>query len=407
MRTARLVSFRDMCPEISSSRYSTHAFHSYPAQLIPHIPYYFLKTISKNRNSLVFDPFCGTGTVLVETMHNGWDSMGVEINPVAALIAKVKTTPIFKKDLEIELEKIAEFYNDKSTNCDRPDFHNIHYWFDDEEISKLAKIKCSIDRIDNPDVKDFYEVVFSSIVKSVSKADPRIYVPVLPNDGYTKQKFDAWNLFRKKSLHNIDKMQEFVKLTMNKNSACKISNENILNFRKSQNKVDLVITSPPYISAQKYVRSTRLQAYWLGYDKERQLRVNKSTIGTESVLKNFHSKLQKTGVKELDNFIQKIYLKNSKRAGIVTKYFIQMKKVIEKIHSFLIRSGTFVMIIGHNTVMGQEMNTNKILTEMCEEIGFKVADIMVDRIISRGLMTKRNTTANIIKYEWVVVMKKE
>ena len=405
MTTTRWVSFRDACPQIPNSRYSTHAFHSYPAQLIPHIPYYFLKTIDRDGDSLLFDPFCGTGTVLVEAMHNGWDSVGVEINPVAALIAKVKTTPVYKESLEIGLEKIARSYDDKSGNFNTPDFQNIHYWFRNEDISKLAKIKFCIDCLDNPDVRDLYKVTFSSIIKDVSKADPRIYVPVLPNDGYVKKRFDAWDLFRKKSLDNINKMQEFVKLAKN-NTTCRIFNENIMNFEKSQCKPDLVITSPPYISAQKYVRSTRLEAYWLGYTKNQQLDINRKTIGTERIAKEYYSKISSTGLDDLDSFVVKIFDSDPIRAAIVSKYFNDMTRVIRKVYTILNSGGKCIFVVGNNTVKGYKVQTSEYIAKICQQQGFSLEKVMVDKILSRALMTKRNTTANLINYEWVLVMRK-
>jgi DNA modification methylase len=355
----------------------------------------------------VLDPFCGAGTVLVEAMHNGQNSIGIDINPLAALIAKVRTTVIPKEELEAGLDNLVKSFNE--TNADEteePVFQNIDYWFDNETKHELSKIKFCIDKIAKGDVSDFFKVIFSSMIKDVSKADPRIYVPVLPKKKYKVNTPNPWRLFNARARNGISAMERFSKLIGDRKISCEVVCADLKNYDLPHEEFDLIITSPPYICAQRYVRSTRLEAYWLGYDRNYQLETNKETIGTERIFLEYYSEFHKTGNRELDFVLKKIYAKNRLRASIASKYFTEMRDILENLYMALKVNGRFVLIVGSNTVVKNLVNTNKILMDMSKKIGFSVERIMVDKIISRGLMTRRNKTANIIDDEWVIQMRK-
>src|SRR6188472_626342 len=89
----------------ANTRYSTHSYHPYSAKYIPQIPNYLISNFSE-RNDLILDNFMGSGTTLVESKILGRHAIGVDINPLACLIAKVKTTNIQSAELK-EIEKIS------------------------------------------------------------------------------------------------------------------------------------------------------------------------------------------------------------------------------------------------------------------------------------------------------------
>src|ERR1044072_5769788 len=86
------VSFRTLIPQFTSAERATHLIHPYPAKLLMHILYFFLSNdvLSKPR-SIVLDPFSGSGTVLLESILSGRNAIGIDVNPIAKLISKVKT----------------------------------------------------------------------------------------------------------------------------------------------------------------------------------------------------------------------------------------------------------------------------------------------------------------------------
>ena len=67
------------------------SIHPYPAKFIPQIPRQLIEFLADGPGVRVFDPFCGSGTTLVEAQAAGLPSIGVDLNPIATLIAGSKT----------------------------------------------------------------------------------------------------------------------------------------------------------------------------------------------------------------------------------------------------------------------------------------------------------------------------
>ena len=96
------------------TKYLTHGFHPYPARMIPLIAKRIIEKYATHIDDVILDPFCGSGTVLVEAVVHDKHAIGFDINPLAVLIAKTKTTPIDPKKLEEETRKlIKEIKEDK------------------------------------------------------------------------------------------------------------------------------------------------------------------------------------------------------------------------------------------------------------------------------------------------------
>src|SRR5919202_1485843 len=122
----------------ASTRYLTHSYHPYSAKYIPQIPRYLISNLTK-KNDLILDNFVGSGTTLVESKVLGRHAIGVDINPLACLIAKVKIT-------------------------------NIQKPFNKNVIYELLTIKLKIDSLEENHIRDFLLVAFSSILRSSPNA---------------------------------------------------------------------------------------------------------------------------------------------------------------------------------------------------------------------------------------------
>jgi DNA modification methylase len=83
----------------ADTRYATHRYHQYSAKYIPQIPSYLIKNFSE-KNDLILDNFAGSGTTLVESKILGRNALGVDVSPLACLIAKVKTTNLQNSELK-------------------------------------------------------------------------------------------------------------------------------------------------------------------------------------------------------------------------------------------------------------------------------------------------------------------
>ena len=161
--------------EIPATNYLTHGIHSYTAKLIPHIPRYFIEKYTK-RGDVIFDPFCGSGTTLLEARFLSRNAIGIDINPLATLISEVKTTPLDIDELSLAIRLVKEDVKNSNRKLTVV-FPNIDYWFCKKARNELSRIKFSIESLNGRFSESLYRfllVCFSSIIRKSSYADPRM-----------------------------------------------------------------------------------------------------------------------------------------------------------------------------------------------------------------------------------------
>ena len=149
----------------SNTGYLTHNYHPYPCKFVPQIPNQIIEQYSKEGDT-VLDPFVGSGTTLTEASLLNRNGIGIDLNPVAVLSTKVKTSVLKNKDKKIVLDilKKIEFesiknYNDflKENFVDGniPKWDNLDHWFLPFVIKELSALKNIITKINNTKVRNF------------------------------------------------------------------------------------------------------------------------------------------------------------------------------------------------------------------------------------------------------------
>jgi hypothetical protein len=422
--------------------------HRYPAKILPYIPIFFLSSEAyASHRDVILDPFAGTGTVLLESIIHPYfkrNAFGVEINPIARLIAKVKTTPLdtirLKKEAEVLVNRIKAF----SGEAEIPDFPNRDLWFSPRIQVQLAKIRKCIEAVEDPDFRDFFFVCLSSIIRDVSLADPKIAPPVVLKPGNfhknpQRQKEVAallrkkkWarplayfirnikkNIGRIEALNHVEEVaskkvrsviiwDDARELKRGKQLAKGIIDKSQAEPLESES-IGLVITSPPYINAQKYIRTTKFELFWLGLVKGEELAaLDGRFVGTERISYKEYNEITVIGVESADHLIKQVYDRDKEKAGIVSRYFGDMHKAMKEIYRVLKKGGRLILVVGDNTICGLGIENHKILSDIAtQEIGFELETILVDAIRSRGMITKRHETGGLVPDDWVIVLKKE
>ena len=153
----------------------THGIHKYPAKFFPELPRWLIKRYSQERD-VILDPFVGSGTTNVEALLSKRNSVGIDVDPFSRFIAKVKVTPLSEKALKASQKSLLEsILNYDSTEVSETDFPNFPYrdnWFNKEILLELTYLRNKIQQLmANDDIKDFFKVCLSSIIRSVSNAD--------------------------------------------------------------------------------------------------------------------------------------------------------------------------------------------------------------------------------------------
>jgi len=392
-------------------------------------------------NATVLDPFAGSGTVLLEGMLQGHRVLGVEINPIARLIAEVKTTVFNTNSLQEAAEAIIKSISSSTYDLEIPDFPNRDLWFSKEVQKGLAKVKAGIETFQDESLRDFFWVCYSSMVRRVALADPRISPPVV----LKPEKFDSNSPRYKKVSQMVEErknadveilftstVQEFIKRFRRLEEASQeqelgsaelvwddaldlsmapMKEKGLLDKTAARefpaDSVDLVITSPPYMNAQKYARSLRLEWYWLGLGSHDELRaMDASMIGTERLTRDEYAELKTVGHAVADELIENVFSRDKHRARLMANYFDDMRTSFTELFRVIKPGGHFVIVVGNNRVFSYRIPNHQILADLAMQRGFEIKLMVVDEIKSRGLMTKRNTTADIIPAEWIIVFEK-
>ncbi|MBD9399093.1 hypothetical protein [Pseudomonas sp. PDM11] len=413
---AQEVSFRELVPWLKIGERATHYLHSYPAKLLPQIAHFFLAASNiSEKGARVLDPFSGTGTVALETILSGKIAFYADANPLARLITSVKTSVISLESTREAYERVIQVYK-RSRSSTPPDVVNISHWYEPQTIAQLCRLKAGIDAESDGLVKDFLCVTFSSVVRKCSLADPRLSVPVRLkeyNGRKVKRKISVLECFSDQFEANCKRMADYLCLAERYECGnCVGSDARKLELSPGaplpSGSIDLVITSPPYAGAQKYIRATSLSLGWLGLVKSSQLRqLEDKNIGREHIPKQKYNSFVSTGISSADLILESVYKENPLRAAIASTYLIEMKSALQEIHRVLKVGGRLVLVIGNNVVCGKEFMSSEYLATACQELGMSIELKLIDSIKSRGLMTKRNKTASLITREWVLVLRKD
>ena len=443
------VGFRELCadwPWAKRSDAYTHLLHRYPAKILSYIPAFFLSTQRyASRGDPILDVFAGTATVLLESIIHPFlprSAYGIEINPLARLIAKVKTT-LIDPDYAWQAAKKVAFEAQNTSECQLPDYDNLDYWFSHQVQQKLGTLAWSIDKADiDDDIRDFLLVCLSSIVRKCSYADPHIPVPVRlkidestpnsPRKEFIKkrleyiEKADPFSIFLDTAYKNVLRMRRLtqVKAVVDRRVEARIIGDDARQIQYApmgaraklyreqaedipDECISLVITSPPYGSAQKYTRTTRLEMLWLGLvDVNAIKELDKASIGTERVSHKEYNELVRTGYDEIDTILKQVYERNPYRARLISSYFHDMSKVLNEIKRVLTSNGTLILVVGNNTATGIPIPNHKLLGLIAESIGFNKELLLRDPVRSRGMITKRHATAGMVTDDWVLVLRK-
>ena len=410
---ARPINFRDqMRSEIPTSTCMVHGIDRYPAKLIPQAARYLLRKYVPE-GGVVLDPFCGTGAVLVEASLTGHPSIGVDLNPLATLFASVKTTAYTEGELD---EAVAAFRRrvhrvKPKTFCDFP---NATMWFTPQVLVELARIRRTI-LLTGATLSDaqrrFLTACLVRIVRRCSRADPRGPKPFISKSARRRNKGA-----------NVDALLEFyeavnsVKARLLQYADCfdnghtpgvrvvKGDARDLLSCR-IKGSVSAVVTSPPYINAQDYFRSSKLELRVAGLMPEaKMLAFSRSLIGTDRGRLDGVPTDAAAASRVVARVRERLAAVSERHARILWKYFVDMRRVFRQMASTVAPGGKICVVVGTNRMCGIDIPTHSLLASVAEAEGIGVEELLVDVIKNRHLPPERNGHDGVIARERVLVM---
>ncbi|MBM3210877.1 helix-turn-helix domain-containing protein, partial [Candidatus Poribacteria bacterium] len=363
----------------------THGFHTYPAMFIPQVARKLIKAFS-NDNDTICDIFCGSGTTLVESSLLNRNSIGIELNPLAVLISRVKTTPIDPGTLMDKLKLIVRDY-EEIRSPEIPNFPNINYWFSENVIEDIARLRQAIWNIFEENVRNFFCVCFSEVVRVVSftrHGEFKLYRDKKKMEGDFSP--DVMGEFIKRCHSNILGMREYLS-DLNGNTNVKV----ILGDSSKDNgipaeSIDLIITSPPYGDSRTtvaYGQFSRLSSQWLNLlpphikDLDNELLGGKNNVTLDDPFTKTSQTLEQT--------IKVIAERDAERAKEVLSFYIGLYSVMQQAYKILKPQKYFCLVVGNRTVKNLVLKTDQIICEVGENLGFNTQAILYRNIPNKRM----------------------
>lgn len=466
------------------------------------------ETNADGERPLVLDPFSGSGTTGVEAKVNGRDHLGIEINPLSRLVSEVATTPIPPTLLERVRQAVVEAVGETDErvygafDVEFPDRTAKEHWFEPRAIRDLTRIRKVVSGFRDSDVgfdamtdreravlddlglgrDDLRNRVYrwlvlavANTVFAVSNADPGVskayrskrmrrktaageHPPdVLATHGValreTSEKLtDLWNRIYDAEATGTDDDEGTDAPTVAGNRAhraevdIRLGDARTFDIPEYRGRVDLAVTSPPYINAMNYYRGTKLRLFWiqdlLSEDEAFDTAdLRRSIIGSNSISlreverdlpasvrsiwNGSEEEFERTRLPHLDAVIEDIHdsdHNSSERAAYVTwKFFAEdMLQSLTRVYEHLKPGGYFFFLIGENTIGKRLVHSHKFVEDIAANLGrfeghggnlssdegYRVIGSAWDEITNRDLFQNRNHEGGVIECEWMVMLQR-
>jgi len=408
-------------------KYVTHGLHAYKGKFYPQLAKSLINVSGIKQGSTILDPFGGSGTVLLESYLNGFNGIGMDLNPLAVKIARAKSgiIQVEPKVFDGTVSKLLTQLESRQTSQeilavyeDRID--EILSWFPRSVAIKLAHILNLIKDTPDPAIRDFLEVCLSSIVREVSQQEPRdlrIRRRSTPIDDA-----DVFALYRAKVIEQRDRILKFHAHSHKRSGPFGSVSANLLDCRElesygkagiAEGSVDAIVTSPPYATALPYIDTDRLSILLLfGLKPRVRNEVEESLIGAREIKtadrNGLNDQIEELNFSEIKseyakNIIKEVYVLNrdgdvgfrrKNMGSLLYRYFNDMSKAIKNLDYVLKPGGQAFFVIGNNkTLAGKKdivIDSAKFIVEAAHSIGWKTKNIIPITVTQENRLHNKN-----------------
>ena len=372
----------------------THSYHRYPAKFIPQLVEKLIDEYITSEDAHIDDPFMGCGTTIVTAISRGFKGSGTDINKISALITKVKSTPIepayLDKKIKYLLEKLKFLADSQSQDLfpnaniepliPQKHIERINYWFTEQNKNEIGMILRIIYNEEDETIQEFFLIAFSHILKNCSIW---LQASTKPTRDFKKKLTKPYIILRrhlKKMQRGNDSFYPIIPLKVKSNI------KNYLNIKiqdaktqpTSDNEVDLIISSSPYVTSYEYADLHQLSTIWLDF-ADNLTEYRKEFIGSAHKYSN-DKKLKSRIAQEI---VDKMQEKNKKMAKEIRTFFIDMQEVFDESYRILKSGGRCCYVIGDTSLKGVNILNAEVFAESLQYSGF-----IIDRIIKRKIPSK-------------------
>ena len=410
-------------------RYGTHGIHEYRGKFFPQLVRSLINISGTDPGGIVADPMSGSGTTVVEATLFGCSGLGLDMNPLSTFLGNTKCELLsaqpakleasYKKVraqlLEPEVRGRRELSYLKTLPEEDRDY--LQSWFSGEVLAGLDEIACLIKQVTYTPVRNLMWVSLSNILRSVSwqkdddlrvRKEVRLDVEIDPKKEFLEEL--ARSVRAVLALLYQQGSAQLLPHSIEAGDARRCASA----WSQWKGKVDTIITSPPYATALPYLDTDRLSLCYLGllprpeHRQRDQLMIGNREV-TDRLRREYRARFdadQRLLPKAVRSLVRRIeQLNEGTDAGfrrqnlpaLLSKYFFDMREVLEGMHDVLKPGGTAFVVVGNNhTIAGGQrvdIETARLLAETADMLGFKVEpSVSMDMLVSRDIF-RRNAMA--------------
>lgn len=357
----------------------------------------FIRRFGLSSKDYIFDPYCGMGTTLFASMLKKIPSIGIDRLPVATFVSQ--TIPLFlfarNGELRTTFEHLKETVEHVKPASVAMDVAIMKKAFLDENLLALRKWKAAIDSLPSP-MQEVFLLLFLSILESCSftskdgqflrlNRDKKMFTP---KEALARKVEDAeQDLIKIKQFYGIQDLEGICLPQVYLGDARDVSK---VPFERSPT---AIITSPPYPNRYDYSRSYSLELcfhFVKNFEELKNIRFSLLRSHIESKI-DTAERPPHPSIQEVVELLGKQELNNPRIPFMLTTYFIDMKKCIEQWSKVLAKNAKVAIVVDNVRYDGEMIPTDLILSEMAENVGFRVKEIIVCRY-------KGNSSQQMKKY---------
>ena len=390
-------------------RISRQIIDRYPAKMVGRLANRLAVKYLIDCDSL-FDPFCGSGAVLAAAAQRGIPVAGVDVNPYAILLTKVKLEGFDVLEAAELCDQLLEGAEAGKRRLP-VEWPAKCYWFTDRTLEKYERIRYVGRRMELEDTPQGRAVLlaYSLSVRRCSRADQRSPKPFISRRARELRQgrhFDPFEEIRRQ-LHGLSRWWGGRRITVRDVVCADLRTWN--GGRGDVKRYSHIVTSPPYINAQDYFRNFKLELYLLAglvdFNAD-ELKVR--FVGRErGTLLSGIGKMELRWHRQILPNLVSMELSHPHHAAVVHRYLTDMMKCFERMAQVLDGNGLLVLVCGDNLVGGHRILTWRVLSRMLLNGGFALLDRFGDRIVSRSIPPARQGHKGLIKQEVVSAFRRQ